>query len=261
MTRLAFITGASSGLGACLARLLAKKGYPLLLTARNSLALEALQHELLPFASVEISACDLAEEKDLEQLLLLVEQKEPDLIINAAGIGLYGPAHLYTVHEQLAILDVNIKALTALCLTAMRSLIKGKQTGTIMNISSAAAEIPYPYFSLYSASKAFVTHLSLSLDEEAKQHGIRILTSCPGQIRTFFRFRASLGKDTTADDPRAMPVEKAATLILKQIEKKQGKQIIDFRYRVLAWLAKYVIPRKALYNILKKEILKRINRT
>ncbi|NDD57940.1 MAG: SDR family NAD(P)-dependent oxidoreductase [Chlamydiae bacterium] len=254
----AFITGASSGIGQELTRLLAKQGIPVFITGRNKNALSFLSKELSPFSKVNFLAADLDNPFHLEELKKILSDLKPDLVINSAGFGLYGETTSYTVEEQMKILSVNIMALTEISLQSVSILKKAGRKGIIMNISSAAGCLIYPGFSLYSASKAYVSHFSQSLDAECKQYGIRILTCCPGQVHTSFRQHASLGQNQSKIDFKTLSVGKAAQLIMKQICNQKPFQIIDTRYKILIFIAKFLIPARRLEQKLKNEILKRI---
>jgi len=255
---LALITGATSGLGKALAKSLSQNKIPLFLTGRNKDALEKMQNELILQTEVSIFAADLSVPKERFALLEEISKKKPDLVINSAGFGLYGKALTHPLAEQLKILEVNAFALTEITLEAARALIGEKKPGVIMNISSAAGFFPTPSFSIYSASKAYVIHFSQSFDAEVKKHGIRVLVSCPGQIKTSFRERASSGLNKNQESFEAMSVEKAARLILKQIKYKKPIEIIDFRYKVLVFLAKFILPKKVMQKRIEEELEMRI---
>lgn len=257
MASLALITGASSGLGIALARLLAKEKLSLILTGTNTSALENLQKELSPLTNVEILSADLSKEEARARLLKEIAQKTPDLVINSAGIGLYGEVLRYPLKEQMQILKVNVEALTEITIEAARALKTQNRSGVIMNISSAAAFLHYPSFALYSSSKAYVNHFSRSFDAEIKQYGIRVLVSCPGQIHTSFRERASLGHDRSKPGFKTISVERAAALIWKQIQKKKPFEIIDFRYKLLLFIARFLLPHSFLQKKLQTELEKR----
>lgn len=259
MVNLALITGASSGLGEALAKLLAHEKIPLLLTGRNKDALQKLKQELSPLTQVEIFAADLSIDEERSTLLKEIAQKAPDLVVNSAGLGLYGEVLRYPLKEQMQILKVNLEALTEVSIESARALKERNKTGTIMNISSAAGFLHYPSFTLYSSSKAYVTHFSQSFDAEMKRYGIRVLASCPGKIATSFRLRASSGLDIRKGDFKSMPVEKAAYLIWQQIQKKKPCEIIDTSYKVLIFIARFLIPKRLREKLLQQEIEKRIS--
>ena len=258
MATLALITGASSGLGTALAKLLAQDQVPLFLTGRNKAALEKLQNELISQTEVSIFVADLSLPKERSALLAEISKRKPDLLINSAGFGLYGKALSHPLAEQTTMLEVNALALTEITLETARALISDKKPGVIMNISSAAGFFPTPSFAIYSASKTYVTHFSRSFDAEVKKEGIRVLVSCPGQIKTSFRERASSGLNKNQKGFEAMSVEKAARLILKQIRNKKPIEIIDFRYKVLVFLARFLLPKGLVQKQLQTEIERRI---
>ena len=254
----ALITGASSGLGLELAKRLALQKFSLIITGRNQNSLEKIEEELSHITEVKAIACDLTDAKQLKTLCEMIRSERPSLVINNAGAGLYGDIFIHPTDEQIDVLRINVEALTTITIDAAKALKESGKKGVIMNISSAAGQLIYPSFSLYSASKAYVTHMSRCLDAELKGHGIRVLVCCPGQIKTPFRSRASKGVDIETKDSKTMPVEKAACLILDQIKKIKPFAIIDLRYKVLIFLATYLVPQKILQKALRREIQKRI---
>ncbi len=250
---LALITGASSGLGRALSLALSKRGYDLILTARNEkeLKITALN---LPL-STEIVPCDLANPEDRSKLVRIIQEKRPDLIVNNAGFGLYGPAHSHPVSTLEEMVEVNVQALMELSITGAQTLLSSGKKGTILNISSAAAFSPFPGMCVYAATKAFVNSFSQGLDAEVKRDGIRVLTVCPGQIDTGFRKRASRDFPQKKNGNTMSP-KKAAELILKQLDKAQPLSIVDWRYRVLVNLCKF-LPRSFLLAFLEKSLKER----
>jgi uncharacterized protein len=233
---LALVTGASTGLGKELSRALAAKGIPLLLAARNEAKLQELAQQL-PVTS-KIYPVDLTEPQERKPFLAWLKEQGPDLIINNAGMGLYGPALSHPTAQQSQLVELDVQALTEITLESARTLLEQKRGGTIMNISSAAAFFLYPNHSLYAASKAFVNVFSQSLDFELKPRGIRVLASCPGRIDTEFSLRASGGAPEKTSALWIMRPETAAQLILKQIESGNPLEIIDARYKCFVALGK-----------------------
>lgn len=238
--KLALITGASSGLGKALAEKLALRGISLILVARRKEALEQVA-KTLP-GSHRIYAVDLVNLQERERFLSWLGTQAPDLIINNAGRGLYGPALTHATKEQIENIELNVQALVEITLESARTLLTQKRSGTIMNISSAAAFFPYPTHCLYAASKSFVNQFSQGLDFELKPKGIRILVSCPGQIDTAFSARASGGVARKKSNVLTMTASKAAELVLKQIETGKDIEIIDWRYKCLVAL-RHLIPK------------------
>jgi len=250
---LAFITGAGSGLGKELAIHLAKKKVPLLLTSRDPQKLESLKEHLQSMTKVEVVAADLLVEKELNDLLVLIRAKKPDLIINNAGLGLYGDILCFTLENQMDLLKTNIDALVKISIESARTLQESHLSGVIMNISSAASFFTYPSFTLYAASKRFVKEFSLSFDEELSPYNIRVLTSLLGRFHSDFRYRASGFKCSSLKSWDTMSLSKTADKILLQIEKKKRSQVIDWRYKILCSLA-LLMPKRWLAKRLKKGI-------
>ncbi len=250
--QLALITGASSGLGKALSQALAAKNIPLILVARNKEALQTLAQELP--VSTHLHVADLTLPSERQKLFSTIATRCPDLIINNAGFGLYGEALSHSTQEQSAIIELNVQALLEITLEAARTLKAKQRSGTIMNISSAGAFFPYPTFAVYTASKRFVYQCSLALDVELTPHRIRVLTCCPGQILTGFRKRASGG---TSKQPGffTLSSERAAELILQQIERGQRSAIIDWKYHLAVRLGQ-LIPSSWLMKGLKRSLLK-----
>ncbi len=250
---LALITGASSGLGKALAHALSQRNVDLILTARNEEKLKKAALDLP--SSTQIVRCDLAHPDERKKLIELIKKQEPDLIINNAGFGLYGPVLSHPTADSAEIVEVNAQALMELSIEGARTLLEAKKKGTILNISSATAFFPFPAFCVYAASKAFVNSFSQAFDKEMKKHGIRVLTVCPGQIDTDFRKRAS-GNFPQKKDSRTMSPETAAKLILRQLDRPKALSIIDWRYRCAIALAK-LLPQRLLLAVLERSLKER----
>ncbi len=251
--QLALVTGASSGLGRALAVEIAAKGTSLLLTGRNTAELQ--QTAALLSVPTELVSIDLSIPSERKELIELIRDKAPDLIINNAGFGIYGDAAETSISEQLKLIEVNITALVDIALESTQTLLKLGKTGTLLNVSSAAAFFPFPSFATYAASKAFVLRFSEALDQELRPHGIRSLTTCPGQIETHFRSRAS-GDFPQKNEMWTMKTQRAAELIIDQIEHLDPKRIIDWKYRFARILIR-LIPQPVLMKVLRKSIQKR----
>ncbi len=252
--KLALITGASSGIGEALARLLARKKIPLVLVARSQGKLQALANEL--DVSVQVFPCDLNSRKERLRLVEFIHLQKPDLFINNAGYGLYGEALSYTAEEMLQMIELDVAALTELSLESARALVGAGKPGLILNVSSAAAFLPFfPLFSVYSASKGYVNTFSQSLDEEVRESGVRVLTSCPGMVDTNFRFRAS-GDHMMKPSGISMPVDVAAKEIWGQIERRKPVHTFNWKFRWLTWLGR-ILPRSLLAKALKASVKER----
>jgi short-subunit dehydrogenase len=195
------ITGASAGIGTALARIFARHGRELLLVARreqklNELADEiaALGHKRPHVASVDLERRDAAD-AIAEAMGRL--QVEPDTVVNNAGFGLLGPAASLSRSEQLAMVDVNVRALTDLSLAFVDAL--ERRRGGILNVASVAAFLPGPNMAVYYATKAYVVSFSDALHWELRPRGIRVTALCPGPVPTEFQARAGFTDDNSTD--------------------------------------------------------------
>lgn len=241
--KLALITGASSGLGLALAKALARKGIPLLLSSRTPCP-------SLP--NTEWIECDLA--KTRAPLLEAIQTRTPDLLINNAGFTTYGDC-LDEFSSQQEIFTVNAEAPFELALAFARMLKERKLHGTILNIGSAASLFPFPGMATYSASKAFLASFSKSLDVEMKPYGIRSLVALPGQIATPFASRAAHNPHLKQPSC-SMRIESAVRLLLRQIEQQIPYAVIDWKVR-LASILSHLVPSSFLAQRFRRNLLAR----
>lgn len=251
---LALVTGASSGIGRALCHLLADRGINLIISGRDRSRLEATASELRDKVHVVTVYADMANIRDRGVLVEYIRTHVPDLIVNNAGYGLYGDALSFETKEQLDILEVDGNAVLELTLEGAKSMISHHKKGVILNVSSAAGVIEaMPGMSVYSATKAFVNHMSESLDFETKPHGVRILASCPGMVNTGFRERASRGYSVSKGHGTMTP-KFAASQILWQIDSLTPFYIFNWKYRLGTFLARYLVPKKLVAKFLKSSI-------
>ncbi|MBS0532946.1 MAG: SDR family NAD(P)-dependent oxidoreductase [Proteobacteria bacterium] len=198
LTPVCLVTGASSGIGAELARVFAAEGHRVVLTARHEHALNTVADGIAVSGAPrpQVIAADLAAADGIERLAraLAAAGLEPAYLVNNAGFGLVGDAALIDRNEQLRIVDLNNRALTDLTLRFLDSITRHK--GGILNVASIAAFLPGPGMAVYHASKAYVLSLSEALHEELKEDGVRVCALCPGPspATSFFR-RAGLPAD------------------------------------------------------------------
>jgi len=188
------ITGASSGIGAALAHEFASHGHELVLIARREQLLAAVADAIAakgkPRPTVlRLDVARVDAPRDIEQALAS-RGLEPEIVVNNAGFGLRGPADKLDRAAQLAMIDLNVRALTALSLCFVEALERRK--GGILNVASVAGFLPGPGMAVYYASKAYVISLSDALHEELKPKGVRVTALCPGPVSTEFQSRAGI---------------------------------------------------------------------
>ncbi len=178
----ALITGASSGIGLAKARLLAKRGYSLILVARRAERLNDLAAEL--DTEVRVFTLDLADANAREALLeqLETEQLLPELLINNAGMGIHGPMAEQSWSELNQLLQLNLVAVSHLC----HWFVRQPKAKYLLNVGSVVSFLPFPNYGLYAASKAAVLSISLALHQEVLHQGIRVCCLCPGTTATEF---------------------------------------------------------------------------
>lgn len=240
----ALITGASSGIGAALAPLLAAKGYSLILTGRDEKRLRVIAEPL----HAEVIITDLL--VDRAPVIEAIRQNAPELLINSAGFGLYGEMLKKSFEEQFAVLEINAHIPIELTLEAARALRKADKKGVILNISSVAGELPAPGMGLYGPAKACLTHFSQTLNTELK--GIDVLVTCPGMVATEFASRAANKK--IAQRGVCMSASFAAQQIVKQIEKRQEKRIINWFYRLATRLTPVSLAKKLIWKRIQERL-------
>jgi hypothetical protein len=186
------ITGASAGIGVALARVFARNGHALALVARRADRLEALADEIAATGAPRpiVIVADLTQAGSARRIAdaLGAAGAEPQYMVNNAGFGLLGRAAARDRAEQLAMIDLNVRALTELSLAFVDSLTR--QRGGILNVGSVAGFLPGPGMAVYYASKAYVLSFSEALHSELKGQGVRVTVLCPGPVPTEFGARA-----------------------------------------------------------------------
>lgn len=194
---LCLVTGASSGIGAALAREFAHAGHALALTARREDALNALADEIAAVGQPRphVFAADIGTAGGVARLAeaLHAAGLEPAFVVNNAGFGLLGGATRLDGDEQLAMIDLNCRALTDLTLRWLPSVTR--QRGGILNVASVAAFLPGPGMTVYHATKAYVLSLSEALHGELAGEGVRVCALCPGPVPTGFNKRGGIEND------------------------------------------------------------------
>ncbi|MCW5693612.1 MAG: SDR family oxidoreductase [Pseudolabrys sp.] len=205
------ITGASSGIGVELARVFARHGHALALTARRIERLNALADEIERSGQPRpiVIGADLTKPDPARAIgeALTAAGAEAQYVVNNAGFGLVGSAAKLDRAEQLQIIDVNQRALTELSLAFVPCLERHR--GGILNVGSVAGFLPGPGSAVYYASKAYVLSFSEALASELAPRGIRVTCLCPGPVPTEFAERAGV-KSKIAPGPLVHTAEMVA---------------------------------------------------
>jgi short-subunit dehydrogenase len=191
----ALVTGASSGIGLELATLLAKDRHGLVLVARGRERLEEIARGLTEEFGVAATVlpADLTDPSaPLDIVLALAEQKlSIDILVNDAGFGVYGFFANTPLGKELAMIQVNITALTHLTKLLLPGMLE-RRRGRILNVASTAAFQPGPLMAVYYATKAYVLSFSEALGNETAGTGVTVTALCPGPTITEFQKQAGL---------------------------------------------------------------------
>jgi short-subunit dehydrogenase len=185
----ALITGASGGIGLELARLCAKGGHDLILVARRQAKLEEIAKYLSGMYQVRVDlvVADLADPEAPEAIMQEVAQRGlgVDVLVNNAGFGQWGLFGRADLGRQLAMIQVNVIALTTLTRLVLPRMVTQRR-GRILNVASTAGFAPGPLMAVYYATKAYVISFSEAIANELKGTGITVTALCPGPTRTSF---------------------------------------------------------------------------
>ena len=179
------ITGASSGIGAELARGLARRGFALLLVARRRERLDELANEVGKEYSVpiEVMSLDLSDDRSRAKLADRLRNEPIAGLCNSAGFGTSGVFYTLPLERESEEVILNALALMELTHAALPGMVE-RGAGAVMNIASIAGFQPVPYMAVYSATKAFVQTFSEAVHEELHGTGVSVTVLCPGPVPT-----------------------------------------------------------------------------
>lgn len=184
----ALVTGASSGIGAVYADRLARRGFDLILVARNRERLEALAAKLVRETGrkVEVLPADLTNRQDIAKVEAALRTRgDITMLVNNAGFGAAAPLLASDVDKMEEMIALNVSVLTRLTYAAVPGFVE-RGAGTLVNIASIVAISPETLNGVYGGSKAFVLALSQSLQHELKDKGVRVQAVLPGATATEF---------------------------------------------------------------------------
>jgi uncharacterized protein len=253
-TTTAIVTGASSGIGAGIARELAGRGYGVTLVARREDRLRALAAELSAQVRVEVIACDVADPQQRARLFDTVAERglTVDIMVNNAGIGTVGALIDSTVEAEIAQVRVNVEAVIDLTTRAVQQMVP-RRRGAILNVGSGSGFIPTPGQAGYAGTKAFTYIYGEGLRGELAGTGVTIATVCPGPVRTEFLDAAGV-----ADDAIGMPAfmymtaRDVARIGIHALEKDRGTVVPGLPTRIVTAIAQ-MIPNRILVPLLARQ--------
>jgi short-subunit dehydrogenase len=255
--RTSLVTGASSGIGAEIARLLAARGQGLTLVARREDRLRTLADELSGRhgVRVEVVPTDLTDEGSRTDLVAEVRRRdlEVNILVNNAGLTTMGPAARGDVAGDLAMVRTDVEAVVHLCTALLPGMVE-RRSGAILNTASTAAFQPLPGQAGYGASKAFVLSYSHAVRAELRGSGVTVTALCPGPVETGFAETAGLTDDEAAETlPKFMwvPAADVAAAAVAGMDADRAVVIPGIANKVGAgagWLA----PRAVLLPLMAK---------
>lgn len=224
------LTGASAGIGYEMAYQLAEKKINLILVARTESKLQQMQNDLMSNYGilVEYFAADLSDVNTAE--ILYKKVKNENLLVthlvNNAGVGNYGNFTETPLGEELSMIQLNISSLVVLSKLFAQEMVS-RRSGRIMNISSVVAFLPMPYFSVYSATKAFVKEFSETLAAELEGTGVIVSSLYPGTVDTAFTTPEM--QTTNLHKTKPMQAKEVATQGVKHLLEGHGKKVVGFQ--------------------------------
>lgn len=202
----ALVTGASSGIGEAFARLLTQKGYHVVLVARREQRLRELATELTAGGgSAEVLVADLLTREGLDRVCTRIRRDRVDLLVNNAGIGLYGPVAETDETREREMIRLHVEVPVTL-LRAVLPQMKNRGSGGMIQVGSTSSFLPTPYMTAYGAAKAFLLHYGEALAAELRGSGVTLTTLCPGSTESEFAQRTGIRQSNQ------MPAEQVARL-------------------------------------------------
>jgi short-subunit dehydrogenase len=246
MAKKALVTGASAGIGRVFARALAKHGYEVTGVARNEEKLRSLVAEL--GAGHGYLVADLSTVDGQRNVAGALEREHYDLLVNNAGVGVVGGFTDVPVERTLAMMHLNCDALVFLAHTFLK---KAQSGDALINVSSAVAFAPMPSFSVYCATKSFVTAFSEALWSEQKAKGVYVMGLCPGITTTDFQIHAG-GRVEDLPKNLSQTPEEVVRVAIEALERRNAPTVISGVKNVLFAAMMRSLPRKTAANALSK---------
>ena len=252
-TKVALITGASSGLGAEFARALAVRGYELVLVARRRDRLEQLAEELRSHdgCEPEVLVADLTRDDDVETVARRISSDANfQLLVNNAGFGALGDYHEADLSPQMDMHRVHVLATARLTHAALGGLV-ARDCGGVINVSSVAAFVRMPGHTSYNATKAWMNAFTECLRLELRSRGshVRMQVLCPGY--TYTEFHDVLGMDRSKVMPMRgfwMAAGYVVGISLKAFDRGEWMVVPGWRYRLIVGLLRH-LPRAVLHPV------------
>lgn len=252
MKKYAVITGASSGIGAAFARLLAKKGYSLVLVARRKKRLESLAKQLR--TDCEILPADLSDLSECRRVMQALADKNVEIFINNAGFGDCAPFLGGDLDKELEMISLNVRAVHFFT-KQMAQKMQKSDYGYLLNVASSAGLLPAgPYMATYYATKAYVTSLTraAAMELSESRSNVYIGCLCPGPVDTEFNRMANVEFNL-----KGISAGRCASYALRQMLRRQTVIVPTLRIKAAAVFGRF-LPQKLLIRLISRQQKKKI---
>lgn len=244
--KIGIITGASSGIGQEFVYALDKEFTldEIWVIARRKERLIALQEQCE--TKIRPLALDLSDSKSFEIYRELLDSEKPEIqvLVNGAGFGVFGSFTDISLDEQLDMIDLNTKALTAISYISIPHM---PEASYLINIASNSSWQPVPYINVYGSTKAYVLNFSRALNIELKHKKIHVMAVAPGWIKTEF-FDHAVKDDTIKYYDRFYTAKQVVDKTMKDLKKKKMVSILGFPVRMQVRAVKF-LPVKLIMGI------------
>lgn len=236
--KIAVITGASSGMGREFVYAIDKEFEldEIWVIARREEKLRELNDRCR--TAVRPVALDLLERESYQKYKEMLETEKPEIqvLVNAAGFGLFGTFTEMDMDKQLDIIQLNDQALTAMSHISIPYMPAGSH---LVNLASNSSWQPVPYINVYGASKAYVMSFSRALGVELQNRGIHVMAVAPGWIKTEF-FDHAVHDDTIKYYDRYYTAEQVIERAMKDLRKKKAVSILGLPVRMQVRMVKHL---------------------
>jgi len=252
MSKTVLITGASGGIGKELADCFAQGGHNVVLVARSEDRLLDLAKEYPKKYGIQatVIAKDVASPGVPDEIFEELKKKGIviDYLVNNAGFGLYGTFLETQLEEETNMIDINIKAVTAMTKLFLPDMVKRGQGG-IMNVSSLVGFFPGPMMSVYYATKAYVLSFTEALENDVRGTGVIVTTLCPGLTSTGFVDRSGMGDSKLFQSGGLMEARQVAEEGYRSFLRGKTLIIPGARNRFMAFMPR-LMPRKMVTHLI-----------
>lgn len=249
---LAIITGATGGLGSAYVRECAKRNYDIILSATKQERLEKLMAEIkenFPNINVFAKECRLDDEKSRKEFydFIKINNLKPDMLINNAGYILEGSVLGCALDEIHGCVDVNISGTMDLTYWFLNQVDKNKKN-YLLFVSSMAGYYPMPQMATYSATKSFLTNMSVALRRELRDRNINVSCVCPGSMATSDAMKRSIQSQGVGGRLSLQSTAKVAKVSVKNVLKNKAVWVPGFFNKVMVLCSK-IFPKTLIAKV------------